>query len=93
MTKWFGEPWPPDWRVNGRAPVCEDDEDQVPIPVDSMCGECWQRIQPDAQGVILPYVHSSGERQTIVYHLLCLLQMLGLRGVGDSVYGAWNIDE
>jgi hypothetical protein len=37
-VKWFGEPWPDDWRENGRAPVCADDAERVAVPAGEHLG-------------------------------------------------------
>jgi hypothetical protein len=49
--RWFGEPWP---RADFRAPVCEDDAEQMPVPVGKPCAGCGQPINTESRGVEIP---------------------------------------
>lgn len=62
MTLWWGEPWPADWRENGRAPICEDDMAHMATPVGEPCLWCEERITDGDQGVMMSYYNgkSSG---------------------------------
>lgn len=78
--KWFGEPWPGDWRQNGRAPVCEDDAMHVETPV-GLCQWCRDPILGTDQGVIVPSVAADLRVTQEPYHVECWVR-LGLGGPG-----------
>jgi hypothetical protein len=62
--KWFGESW--------GAPVC-DPENHVPVPIHHECIHCGDPIEPDDQGLILPYSGMSpSDPAWVPYHKMCL---------------------
>lgn len=46
---WFGEPWP---SPAERAPVCEDDAQRVPTPIDMQCASCEELIGENDRGTL-----------------------------------------
>lgn len=80
MTRWFGQPWPKDWRVNGRAPVCEDDADHIDTPIGEECIYCFDKIEEDDQGIGTPYLQAlrNPGYQVVYYHLRCFLTSIGI---------------
>lgn len=78
MGAWFGEPWPEDWREHGRAPVCADDAERVPVPVGEPCLHCVEVIGPSDQGTLMPCIEQGPHGLAAVLrpvHAECLLRM------------------
>jgi hypothetical protein len=76
MSYWFGEPWPADWRKNGRAPVCEDDAQRVETPVGDVCLYCEGPIGETDQGILMPYVKADRSATVSGVHILCLIRQV-----------------
>jgi hypothetical protein len=76
MSYWFGEPWPADWRENGRAPVCEDDAQRVETPVGDVCLYCKGPIGETDQGILMPYVKADRSATVSGVHILCLIRQV-----------------
>jgi hypothetical protein len=89
VTLWFGEPWPPDWRERGRAPVCEDETQHVHTPTGDICLGCHTGIKTDDQGVLLPHMRASGHSSLEPWHLRCFLRSV----IPPSIPGWWNEEE
>lgn len=84
MTLWFGEPWP---SAELRAPVCEDDNRRIPVPVGGVCYLCDELIDDTDRGVAIPSVvtdKATGEpmpSQLVHSHIECHLRsVLGCSG-------------
>lgn len=54
---WFGEPWPSE---DQRAPVCEDDDYRVPVPVGELCSICAKPFVDTDRGITMPYLRAGG---------------------------------
>lgn len=76
--KWFGSPWPSDWRTHGRAPVCEDEDNHVETPLGRDCFRCEQPIEDGDQGVVIPHYAVEEEVDELPWHIECFLQEIGL---------------
>lgn len=74
--KWFGEPWPSDWEVNGRAPVCENDSEHVPTPLGAYCLYCDKGIGRGDQGVLIPFIGGPDYEgpEAHYVHIKCLMR-------------------
>lgn len=67
--RWFGESW--------NAPV-NDEVDQAPTPVGSVCEGCSFEIAEDDRGVLIPEFHPGaaygmGTADELPYHLRCMM--------------------
>jgi hypothetical protein len=72
--RWFGDSW--------GAPVCESAE-HTETPVGESCLICGTSIVKGDQGVEIPYVYvGTTDIRTVVEHLDCFLQKLGLSREG-----------
>jgi hypothetical protein len=76
MSYWFGEPWPADWRQNGRAPVCEDDAQRVATPVGDICVYCQGPIGETDQGILMACMTADGGVTAGGVHILCLIRQV-----------------
>lgn len=47
--RFFGEPWGND---NMRAPICDDDQYRIPVPVGTKCMSCSKAIEEHHRGVV-----------------------------------------
>ena len=75
--QWFGEPWP---SAELRAPVCEDDNDRVPVPIEAQCLFCGKDIvtgQAGISGLVLPHINADGSRDKRYSHVHCLAGNVG----------------
>ena len=70
-TRWFGAPWP---STDRRAPVCEDDAQRVPTPLNEDCMMCGHPIRPDDSGCSMPHLSESGAEWKYT-HRVCMLRM------------------
>jgi hypothetical protein len=67
--RWFGKTWD--------APV-NDPVNNVKVPVGKPCIICGVDMTPDDQGVTLPYWDGTHLPTTILYHLHCWFDQLGV---------------
>ena len=82
---WFGEPWP---SAELRAPVCEDDAERIPTPVDASCIWCGEAIALGDRGEAFPgIVDAGGEWVTEVKYAHAECQLRNVMGCSASALG------
>lgn len=87
--RWFGEPWP---SADRRAPVCEDDSMRAVTPVGIPCGWCAVKIEPDDQGMLIPYIGGPPFPMDLIpHHRACMLAMAGVTDIPPhhTDYSVW----
>lgn len=67
-VRWFGQSW--------GAPICDPD-DHAPTPVDAPCARCWEPLDADARGVLIPHLEPDGFRER-PWHINCFLESIGV---------------
>lgn len=78
MTEWFGEPWP---SAKRRAPICEDDTLQVPVPPEGdLCTFCDKPFAPGDRGIKMGHITAELTSEVRSVHLDCLLGNVGAGG-------------
>lgn len=78
--RWFGEPW--------RAPLCEDENLRVPVPLGYRCAYCDVKFEQDDQGVVMA---NTGPRLDDTSYTLILDEELAQTGVPGRIQNAQQV--
>lgn len=65
---WFGEPWP---SADYRAPICEDDNLRIPVPVGEFCVWCQEPIVENDRGTCMMGMNADETWQRMYAHIEC----------------------
>jgi hypothetical protein len=71
VNRWFGEPWP---RADYRAPVCEDDDLRIPVPVGETCYLCDTLIVETDRGQETYGLGLKGVEGPMYHHIECMMR-------------------